>query len=137
MKTPISPTTDTIVSITDQVLRVSLKDKLKYSLNIQKPGSFTCENIRLPAPVANTIRLGSIPEVAIIGAIIPAVVSPATVEEPNATLITALMPHAASNGCTFICNNPPAMAVLVPVSVSTSFKAPAPPIIKRSDDDYW
>lgn len=39
--TPPSPTTDTIVSITDQDRIVSLIDKLKYSLNIQKPPSLT------------------------------------------------------------------------------------------------
>jgi hypothetical protein len=39
--TPASPTTETIVSITDQDRIVSLIDKLKYSLNIQKPPSLT------------------------------------------------------------------------------------------------
>jgi hypothetical protein len=39
--TPTSPTTETIVSITDQDRIVSLIDKLKYSLNIQKPPSLT------------------------------------------------------------------------------------------------
>ncbi len=47
-----SPTIETIVSITLQVLSVSLTLKLKYSLNSQNPESFTCENMRLPAPVA-------------------------------------------------------------------------------------
>src|SRR5579863_3760790 len=57
--TPTSPTTETIVSITDQDRIVSLMDKLKYSLNIQKPPSLTCEKKRLPAPTDKTIRLGS------------------------------------------------------------------------------
>ena len=46
------------VSITVQVAKVSLIDKLKYSLNNQKPPSFTCESIRLPDPIASTISSG-------------------------------------------------------------------------------
>ena len=137
MKTPISPTTETIVSITDQVLRVSLNDKLKYSLNIQKPGSFTCENIRLPAPVANTMRLGFTPVVAINGATIPAVVKPATVADPKQTRIIAAMLHAANNGCTFIPCNPCAIWLLIPVSVNICFKPPAPPIINNHGNIFY
>src|ERR1700722_17038484 len=57
--TPISPTTETIVSMMDQDRMVSFMERLKYSLNIQKPPSLTWEKKRLPAPTDNTIRLGS------------------------------------------------------------------------------
>src|SRR4051812_2372921 len=96
--TMIKPTIDTIVSITLQVLRVSLIVKLKYSLNNQNPESFTCENIKLPAPVANTIRLGLIEDPTISGATIPAAVRPATVAEPRHTRIKAAINHAARMG---------------------------------------
>src|SRR5580693_1842642 len=93
-----SPTTETIVSITLQVLRVSLTLKLKYSLNNQNAESFTWEKRRLPAPVDSTIRLGLIWDPTIIGAIIPAAVSPATVADPRQTRINAAMIHAARIG---------------------------------------
>src|SRR3954449_6795524 len=93
------PTIDTIVSITLHVLRVSFMVKLKYSLNNQNPESFTCENIRLPAPVANTIRLGLIEDPTISGATIPAAVRPATVAEPRHTRINAGINHTAKTGC--------------------------------------
>ena len=44
--------------IADHDLKVSFILRLKYSLYSQKPESLTCENIRLPAPTANTIKLG-------------------------------------------------------------------------------
>ena len=72
-----------------QVLIVCFTVKLKYSLNIQKAGSLTCEKKRLPAPVANTIKQGFTLLVAIIGATMPAVVRPATVAEPVLTLMIA------------------------------------------------
>ena len=56
--TPISPTMATMVSISDQERKVSRILRLKYSLNIQKPESFTWENIRLPAPIDSTIISG-------------------------------------------------------------------------------
>jgi len=52
-----SPTTATIVSTTDQVLRVCTTLMLKYSFTSQKPPSLTCEKISDPAPV--TQRRGS------------------------------------------------------------------------------
>ncbi len=81
------------------VLMVCFTVKLKYSLNIQKAGSFTCEKKRLPAPVANTIRQGLILYVAIIGATIPAVVNPATVADPVLTLMIAAINQAKNSGC--------------------------------------
>src|SRR5437764_718053 len=92
------PTIETIVSITLQVFSVSLTVKLKYSLNNQNPESFTCENIRLPAPVAKTIRLGLIDDPTISGATMPAAVRPATVAEPRHTRINAAINHAAKIG---------------------------------------
>src|SRR6185312_3119288 len=58
MCTPINPVIETIVSIIVQVRKVCRMLKLKYSLNNQKPPSFTCENIRLPAPIESTINSG-------------------------------------------------------------------------------
>ena len=92
------PTIETMLSITLHVRMVSLNERLKYSLKSQKPASFTWENMRLPAPVANTIRLGFTPVVAINGATMPAVVKPATVADPRHTLMMAAMLQAASKG---------------------------------------
>ena len=60
-KTPKIPTTETILSMIDHERKVSFILKLKYSLNNQNPGSFTCENIKLPEPIANTISSGFAP----------------------------------------------------------------------------
>jgi len=76
MAIPTRPTTD---SMTVHERNVSFKLRLKYSLNIQKPESLTWENIKLPAPIARTIRFGFAPVAATSGATIPAAVSPATV----------------------------------------------------------
>src|SRR5690606_32995384 len=56
ISTNARPAIATIVSISDHDLIVSMMLRLKYSLNIQKPLSFTCENMRLPAPMESTIR---------------------------------------------------------------------------------
>lgn len=79
ISTPINPITPTVVSIIVQVERVSLTDRLKYSLNNQNPLSFTCESIKLPEPIASTINSGLTPVLATRGNTIPAAVSPATV----------------------------------------------------------
>ena len=97
---PISPVIPTIVSITVHVERVSLTVKLKYSLNNQKPASFTWESIKLPEPIANTINSGLTSELEINGKTIPAAVKPATVAEPTQTLITVAINHANINGDT-------------------------------------
>src|ERR1700744_5814158 len=83
IRTPMSPTTDTMDSITDHERMVSFMLRLKYSLNIQNPESFTCEKAKLPAPMASTIRLGSAWVWIISGATIPAAVRPAIVAEPR------------------------------------------------------
>ena len=77
---------------------VSFTDKLKYSLNIQKPVSFTCENIKLPAPILNTIKFGFTPPAATKGKIIPAAVKPAIVAEPIHTRIMAAINQPNTNG---------------------------------------
>src|ERR1700738_5298595 len=102
IKNPASPTTDTIDSITDHDRMVSLIDRLKYSLNIQKPPSLTCEKARLPAPIDNTIRLGFI--VGLFKTMfdtIPAAVKPATVAEPRLTRIMAAISQPKTSGCKF------------------------------------
>ena len=40
----------------------SITDRLKNSLNSQKPGSLTCEKAMLPQETANTISSGATPE---------------------------------------------------------------------------
>src|SRR6185312_12785336 len=84
--TPANPITDIMVSINDHERIVSLIDKLKYSLNNQNPPSFTCENARLPAPIASTIKLGlMVGSCKTMAETIPAAVKPATVAEPRLT----------------------------------------------------
>ena len=118
-----------MVSNTDQDFNVSGIDKLKYSLNIQNPGSLTCENIKLPAPVASTISSGLAPDATINGPTIPAAVRPATVADPNAILSIAAINHASISGemvYPFIIN---ATYFATPLSTKTCLKAPPPPII--------
>lgn len=102
IKVPIKPMTDTTVSIKLHDLMVSLIDRLKYSLKSQNPESFTCENNKLPEPTARTIKLGSTPKTGIMGAIIPAVVSPATVAEPIAMRMTPATNQPKIKGGRFI-----------------------------------
>ena len=91
-----------MVSIADQDRNVSFRDKPKYSLNIQKPESFTWLHIRLPAPTASTIRFGSTPVVSTSGVTMPAAVMPATAADffgtPNAGAIYGAMIVAWSIG---------------------------------------
>lgn len=98
VSTPINPITETMVSMMVQDFIVCLMLKLKYSLNSQKPLSFTCDSIKLPEPTANTIKLGSVLVAATTGAMMPAVVKPATVADPIAIRIIALMSHPNKSG---------------------------------------
>ena len=98
IKTPINPQIEIIVSIIDQVRNVSLKLRLKYSLQSQKPESLTCDNNRLPAPTASTIKLGLACVDASAGAMMPAAVNPATVADPMLTRMTAAINQPSSNG---------------------------------------
>ncbi len=97
MITPSSPRTETMLSITVHVPNVCFKLRLKYSLNIQNPVSFTCENIRLPAPTDRTISSADTPSETS-GNTIPDAVSPATVAEPNVTRNNAVISHAKKRG---------------------------------------
>lgn len=98
VKTPNRPITPTVVSMTVQLFKVSLTERLKYSLNSQKPLSFTWDNIKLPDPIANTISSGLTPAPCIRGKTIPAAVKPATVAEPTQTLITVAINQAKTKG---------------------------------------
>ena len=97
-KTPKSPMTPTKVSITVQVDKVSLTERLKYSLNIQKPVSLTWESIKLPEPMAKTINSGLVPVPEASGSTIPAAVSPATVADPTLTRMAVAMSQANTKG---------------------------------------
>ena len=100
--TPIKPITDTILSMIVQDKNVSFIETLKYSLNIQKPVSFTCEQKMLPEPMARIMRLGSACMCDIRGAIMPAAVKPATVAEPRHKRIIAAINQPKTKG--FICS---------------------------------
>ena len=82
----------------DQENNVSFTLRPKYSLKSQNPASLTWENIRLPAPIANTMRLGSASPPVTIGSSTPAAVNAATVAEPTQPLITAVINQANSKG---------------------------------------
>src|SRR5687768_16503432 len=125
---------ETMVSINDHERSVSFIPRLKYSLNNQNPASFTCENIKLPAPMDNTIRLGSVLVYFITGAMMPAVVRPATVADPTHTLMMAAMSHPNTSGCREDVCNIAAMLLLTPLSINTCFRAPAPATISRISD---
>ena len=109
INTPSSPMTDTRVSMTDQVSKVSLILRLKYCLKSQKPPSFKCDNIRLPEPIASTINSGLMSVYwAIMGAKIPTAVSPATVAEPTQTLISPAIAQPKMSGeIVKFCNKDP------------------------------
>lgn len=53
--TPKRPKTEIALSTTVQVANVCFTVNPKYALNIQKPVSFTCDNMRLPAHTKSTI----------------------------------------------------------------------------------
>src|SRR5260221_13496671 len=97
-----------MVSISDHDRIVSFIERLKYSLNNQKPPSFTCENSRLPAPTERTIMLGSTCIRYINSKMMPSAVSPATEADPRQTWMIA-----SSNQCntydrtSYPCNIPP------------------------------
>src|SRR5690606_38379172 len=96
--TPIKPTIATIVSMAVHDWKVSFMLKLKYSFTSQKPPSLKWENIKLPAPMEITIRLGSAAPEATRGEMIPAAVRPATVADPTAILIRAAINQPKNKG---------------------------------------
>ena len=77
---------------------VSFMLRLKYSLNIQKPESLTCENIKLPAPKDKTINFGIAPVYETKGITTPAAVNAATVADPTHKRITAEINQPKING---------------------------------------
>lgn len=97
-KMKIIPDTEIIVSNIDHVKKVSLTVKPKYSLNIQKPASFTCDKMTLPAPIASTTSATFASECCSKGSTIPVVDIAATVAEPNDILNTAATIHASKIG---------------------------------------
>src|SRR5687767_246820 len=122
--TPRIPTTEIVVSITVHDRKVCLRDRLKNSLNIQKPESFICEPKTLPDPTASTISSGDTRPAETSGVTTPAAVIPATVAEPIATLSSAVITQANTSGgiCHFSLNE--AMYLSVPLSCSTCLKIP-------------
>ena len=127
---PAKPTIPITVSITVQTAKVCFMLTLKYSLNIQKPTSLKCENIKLPAPVEITINSGEIFVPLINGNAIAAAVIHATVAEPVARRKSAAIHHARMSGekC-----KPVEICLIyspVPLSMSTCLKAPPEAIIK-------
>src|SRR5438105_654538 len=93
------PTTEMIVSITDQLLMVCPTDIPKYSLTNQNPASLTCEKNSEPAPTARASSatwVGGSPAAS--GATMPAAEIVATVAEPVATRIATAISQPSSSG---------------------------------------
>lgn len=84
-----NPETEIIVSNNDHVKKVSFTVKPKYSLNIQKPASLTCDSMTLPAPIANTTKETLTSDACNNGNTIPVDDTAATVDEPSAIRNTA------------------------------------------------
>src|SRR6187549_3837997 len=131
INTPINPRTEMVVSITVQDKKVCFKERLKNSLNIQKPESFTCDPNTLPVPTASTINSGDTTPVATKGVTTPAAVIPATVADPIATRNKAVITQANINGG--ICHLPlkEAMYLSVPLSCNTCLKIPPAVMMRR------
>src|SRR3954468_15646133 len=86
ISTQANPTTEMIVSITDQLLMVCPTVIPKYSLTSQKPASLTCEKNNEPQPMASASNeTCGLSRVAASGATMPAAVIVATVEDPVAS----------------------------------------------------
>lgn len=89
-----------IDSMIVQDKRVCLSERLKNSLNIQKPESLMCEPKTLPAPTASTMSSG-LTAPTINGDTMPAAVIPATVAEPIVILNNAVITQANKIGDIF------------------------------------
>src|SRR5579859_7899166 len=97
------PTTEMMVSLTDQVFMVSPTDMLKYSFTSQKPPSLTCEKMSAPAPVAMASSSGWTPAVrSAMGATMLAAVAMATVDDPVARRNAAARSQASSISGTWL-----------------------------------
>ena len=109
-----------------QVRNESLIDTPKYSLYSQNPVSLTWDNTIEPAPILKANKLGLTPVLIKIGRIKPAVVIPATVEDPVTIRNKAAINHAMINGLRLL------WLVIFKISSPTciackiSLKAPAP-----------
>ncbi len=93
-----SPATEIMVSSNVHVANVSFMLNPKYSLNIQKPASLTCEAMTLPAPVASTTNARLTSEWPNNGMTRPVVLSAATVADPREMRRIAAMSHARMIG---------------------------------------
>ena len=99
IKTKPNATKESNVSITVQVLKVSLTVSPMYSFTNQKPASLTWENMSEPAPVAITSNSRLTPVIlATTGETIPAAVVKATVAEPEAIRINPATRNARTIG---------------------------------------
>ena len=105
-------------------------DKPKYSFTIQKPASFTWENINDPAPVTMTSSSRLTPDIfAIIGDTIPAAVVSATVAEPVAIRISPAIKKARTRGESDRFSDILPIVSHTPLSIKICLKPPPAPII--------
>src|SRR3954452_14891944 len=131
-RTPSRPTTEMIVSITDQLLMVCPTLIPKYSFTSQKPASLTCEKNSEPAPMARARRATvdpSSPPAS--GATMPAAVIVATVADPVASRIrTAIsQPSTSTLRLRFLAASPTSWPT--PASTSTCLKPPPAATMSR------
>src|SRR5690349_12877097 len=116
--TQITPTTEMIVSMIDQVLMVWPTVMPKYSLTSQNPASLTCEKNSEPHPIASASSdTSGRSRVAASGATMPAAVIVATVAEP----VASRMPTATSqpSSSALMCASCAALATTLPTPAST------------------
>ena len=123
IKTPMSPTKEIIDSMMVHDNKVCWSERLKNSLNIQKPESLMCDPKTLPAPTASTISSGLTPPM-IKGDTIPAAVIPATVAEPIVILKKAVITQANKMVDIFHFDENAAIYSLEPLSVNTCLNTP-------------
>lgn len=125
------PDTERMVSSRDHVKNVSFIVNPKYSLNIQKAASLTCDKIKLPAPIAKTTNATLTSDCCTKGKTIAVVQIPATVAEPNAILKIAAIIHANKSGDIDVPEKAALIVSPTPPSMRICLKAPPPPIISN------
>src|SRR3954468_8670945 len=132
ISTQANPTTEMIVSITDQVLMVCPTVIPKYSLTSQKPASLTCEKNSDPQPIASTSSAtsGALSVVAS-GATMPAAVMVATVADPVATRIPTATRYPSSSAEMLASLAASATTLPTPASTSTCLKPPPAATMSR------
>src|SRR3954449_852142 len=132
ISTQANPTTEMIVSITDQVLMVCPTVIPKYSLTSQNPASLTCEKNSDPQPMASTSNATSgLFRVAASGATMPAAVIVATVAEPVATRMPTATSQPSSSALRCASLAASATTLPTPASTSTCLKPPPAATISR------